>query len=376
MGSSGRREVLVLGGGSNLVVADAGFPGTVVRIAIPGIEIGPDLPDGTVEVTVGAGENWDTVVEVLVAAGLTGLAPLSGIPGSTGATPVQNVGAYGTEIGDMLTAVTFYDRATGDIARHPVEELQLGYRSSALRGTERAVITDITLRLGREPKPVRYAELARTLGVEVGQTASEAVQREAVLRLRRGKAMVIQPGVDDPDTRSAGSFFTNPILDRDEAARADSAIRGRLGEDVSYPHYPAGAGTEETLRCLADRASRIQPGIRRARRTRRAFQQAHPGSGQPERQHRRPPGPGPGDPGRGARDVPCRAASGARTGRRHARRVTRFTGERRALARPGRQGFHRLRLPLEVRPGTGRRSGVRRARRPEGSGEQGCASVL
>jgi UDP-N-acetylmuramate dehydrogenase len=155
---------------------------------------------------------------------------------------VQNVGAYGTEIGDMLTAVTFYDRATGDIGRHPAEELQLGYRSSALRGTERAVITDITLRLGREPKPVRYAELARTLGVEVGQTASEAVQREAVLRLRRGKAMVIQPGVDDPDTRSAGSFFTNPILDRDEAARADSAIRGRLGEGVSYPHYPAGAG--------------------------------------------------------------------------------------------------------------------------------------
>ena len=242
VGTCGRSDVLVLGGGSNLVVADVGFPGTVVRIAIPGIEIGPDLPDGSVEVKIGAGENWDTVVEALVTAGLTGLAPLSGIPGSTGATPVQNVGAYGTEIADMLTAVTLYDRTTGRLARHPAAELQLGYRSSGLRGTERAVVTDITLRLSGAPTMVKYAELARTLGVDVGQTAPEVDQREAVLSLRRSKGMVIQPGVDDPDTRSAGSFFTNPILDLGAAARADTAIRGRLGDAVAYPHYPAGAG--------------------------------------------------------------------------------------------------------------------------------------
>ena len=242
MGDLGGSKVLVLGGGSNLVVADEGFDGPVVRIAIPGIEIGPDLPDGSLEVRIGAGENWDTVVEALVAAGLTGLAPLSGIPGSTGATPVQNVGAYGTEIADMLTAVTLYDRATGQLARHPAAELQLRYRSSALRGTERAVVTDITLRLSRAPTQVKYAELARTLGVEVGQTAPEIAQREAVLSLRRSKGMVIQSGVDDPDTRSAGSFFTNPILDSEQVARADAAIRHRLGPDATYPRYPAGGG--------------------------------------------------------------------------------------------------------------------------------------
>ncbi len=238
----GGTDVLILGGGSNLVIADEGISSPVVRIAIPGIEIGPDRPDGRVDVTIGAGENWDDVVEQLVAAGLTGLAPLSGIPGSSGATPVQNVGAYGTELAEMLTAVALYDRTTGELRRHPAADLQLGYRSSSLRGTDRAVVTDITLRLGRAPTTIRYAELARALGVEVGQSAPEVAQREAVLRLRRSKGMVIEPGVDDLDTRSAGSFFTNPILDADQAARADRAIRARLGDDATYPSYPAGEG--------------------------------------------------------------------------------------------------------------------------------------
>jgi UDP-N-acetylmuramate dehydrogenase len=238
----GRTNVLILGGGSNLVVADEGISSPVVRIAIPGIAIGPYLSDGSVEVTIGAGENWDGVVEQIVDAGLTGLAPLSGIPGSSGATPVQNVGAYGTEIAEMLTAVTLYDRTTGELRRHPAADLQLGYRSSSLRGTDRAVVTDITLRLGRAPTTIKYAELARALGVEVGQGAPEMAQREAVLGLRRGKSMVIEPGVDDLDTRSAGSFFTNPILDSGQAARADRAIRTRLGDDATYPSYPAGEG--------------------------------------------------------------------------------------------------------------------------------------
>ncbi len=238
----GGGQVLILGGGSNLVVADAGIAGPVVRIAIPGVEIGPDRPDGSVEVTVGAGENWDAVVAQLVAAGLSGLAPLSGIPGSSGATPVQNVGAYGTEIGELLTAVTVYDRATGRLRRLPAAELQLGYRSSALRGTERAIVTDITLRLGRGPTAVRYAELARSLGVEVGSRAPEVDQREAVLVLRRSKGMVIEAGVDDPDTRSAGSFFTNPIVNTEQAARIDRAVRAVLGAEATYPNYPAGDG--------------------------------------------------------------------------------------------------------------------------------------
>ncbi|MET3804451.1 UDP-N-acetylmuramate dehydrogenase [Nakamurella sp. UYEF19] len=250
-----REQVLVLGGGSNLVIADAGVSGPVVRIRIPGITIAADRPDGSVDVTIGAGEDWDGVVAQLVDEGLTGLATLSGIPGSSGATPVQNVGAYGSEIADTLLQVTLFDRTTGEIRVVPAEDLHLGYRSSDLRGTERAVITDITLRLHRRPTPIRYAELARTLDVHPGDTAPEPVIRQTVLALRRSKGMVIDAGVDDPDTRSAGSFFTNPILDDAEAQRADSAIRGWLGPDVTYPRYQAGEGeTKLSAAWLIERA--------------------------------------------------------------------------------------------------------------------------
>ena len=246
--------VLVLGGGSNLVVADAGVPGPVIRVAIPGVHYGPEQDDGAVDVTVGAGEDWDTLVEQVVRHGLTGLAPLSGIPGSTGATPVQNVGAYGTEVSDLLVSVTVYDRTTGELRSVPAAELALGYRTSALRGTDRAVVTDVTFRLSRRPTAVRYAELAAALGVEPGNTAPEPVIREAVLGLRRAKGMVIEPGTRDPDTRSAGSFFTNPILDDEALARAETAIRARLGEDVRFPRYPAEGGTKLSAAWLIDRA--------------------------------------------------------------------------------------------------------------------------
>ncbi len=233
------RPVLVIGGGSNLVIADSGVPGPVVRIAIPGVAI-TENDDGTADVTIGAGEDWDGVVAQLVAAGLTGLAPLSGIPGSTGATPVQNVGAYGTEIAEMLVSVTLYERATGEVRDIPAGDLALGYRTSVLRGTDRAVVTGVTLRLGRTPTPVKYAELARALGVEPGTAAPESAIRQAVLGLRRSKGMLIEPWVPDPDTRSAGSFFTNPIMDRVGADRTDQRIRERFGADAAYPRYPAG----------------------------------------------------------------------------------------------------------------------------------------
>ncbi len=248
------QPVLVLGGGSNLVVADAGVPGPVVRIAIGGLEI-MENGDGTADVTIGAGEDWDALVARVVAAGLTGLAPLSGIPGSTGATPVQNVGAYGTEIAELLTSVTLYERASGEVHVVPAAELGLGYRTSVLRGTDRAVVVAVTLRLGTTPTPVRYAELARALGVQPGTTADESAIRQAVLGLRRSKGMVIEPGVPDPDTRSAGSFFTNPILDAEQAQLVDRAIRARLGSDVSYPRYPAGEGlTKLSAAWLIERA--------------------------------------------------------------------------------------------------------------------------
>ena len=231
--------VLVIGGGSNLVVADAGIDATVVRIAIPGLRADGD------RVRIGAGEDWDATVAVLVADGYCGLAPLSGIPGSCGATPVQNVGAYGTEIADLLESVTLYDRRERHFATVAAADLGLTYRGSVLRGTDRAVITSLTLRLGRRPTPVRYPELAAALGVRVGQTAPEGDVRAAVLALRRAKGMVLDPG--DPDTRSVGSFFTNPILDGTALAVADAAIRDRLGTQVSYPRYPV-AGTAGTHR--------------------------------------------------------------------------------------------------------------------------------
>ena len=230
--------VLVLGGGSNLVVADVGIDVPIVRIGVRGIRIERE-PDGAALVTVGAGEVWDDVVAQLTADGLGELATLSGIPGSTGATPVQNVGAYGTEIAEVLTSVTIYDRATGAIRAVPAADLRLAYRSSTLRGTDRAVVTDVTMRLTDRPVTVRYAELARTLGVEPGGQASAEDVRRAVLGLRRAKGMVLDP--DDPDTYSAGSFFTNPILDAAEAAVVDAAIRAALGPDATYPRYPVAA---------------------------------------------------------------------------------------------------------------------------------------
>jgi UDP-N-acetylmuramate dehydrogenase len=227
--------VLVLGGGSNLVVADEGIDVPIVRVGLRGITIEP-ADGGAANVTIAAGEGWDSVVHELTGQGFGELATLSGIPGSTGATPVQNVGAYGTEIADVLTRVTIYDRQSGRLRTVPAAELKLGYRSSTLRGTDSAVVTDISVRLTRSPVTIRYGELARALGVDPGQNAPAAAVRQAVLGLRRGKGMVLDP--DDPDTYSAGSFFTNPILGPNAALAAADAIEQRLGAAVSYPSYP------------------------------------------------------------------------------------------------------------------------------------------
>lgn len=245
--------VLVIGGGSNLVISDDGVDGPVVRIAIPGLEVLPDPADPSVAtVTVGAGEDWDAVVARLVDRGWAGVETLSGIPGSAGATPVQNVGAYGTEIADLLIDVDLYDRRERAARTVPAADLRLGYRSSVLRGTDRAVVTAVRLRVTRTPRPVRYPELARTLGVAVGQPAPPADVREAVLALRRGKGMVLDPA--DPDTRSVGSFFTNPILSDADLAVTRSAIADRLGPDVSFPRYPAVGGSKLSAAWLIEHA--------------------------------------------------------------------------------------------------------------------------
>ncbi len=213
--------VLVLGGGSNLVVADDGFPGTVVRVATRGVE-----RDGG-RLTVQAGEPWDAVVERTVAEELAGFECLSGIPGLTGATPIQNVGAYGQDVSETIVSVRAYDRATGETRQMTPAECEFGYRTSLFkRNPGRWVVLAVTFALEPQAgsKPIQYAELARELGVEIGAAAPLRQVRDTVLRIRRGKGMVIDPA--DPDSRSAGSFFTNPILEAEEferlAERADT----------------------------------------------------------------------------------------------------------------------------------------------------------
>jgi UDP-N-acetylmuramate dehydrogenase len=267
--------VLVLGGGSNLVMADEGFPGTVVHVTTRGIDV-TDVTDVTdvregAAVTVAAGEDWDSLVEFCVGEGLSGLECLSGIPGLAGATPIQNVGAYGQEVAETIVTVRAYDRVLDTSVELANADCGFGYRTSAFKrrasagprapasravhrpalppfpaaATGRFVVLGVTFRLAREPlsAPIGYGELARVLGVSEGGRVPLGEARSAVLALRRGKGMVLDPG--DPDTRSAGSFFTNPVLDRRQLAEVErraAAMSGRPGQEVSVPRFPAGNG--------------------------------------------------------------------------------------------------------------------------------------
>src|SRR5438094_6348743 len=185
-----RLRVQVMGGGSNLVVVDAGFPGLVLKLAIGGIAL-RETTQG-VELTAAAGVEWDALVRQVVERGWTGLECLSGIPGSVGATPIQNVGAYGCEVAESLVSIDLYDRATGEIRTLDAEELGFAYRTSILKGTDSGVVLKVRFEIREDglSAPVRYAELARKLGVEIGKGVPAAEAREAVLALRRGKGMV------------------------------------------------------------------------------------------------------------------------------------------------------------------------------------------
>jgi len=209
--------LLVLGGGSNLVVADAGFPGTVLRVATRGIEAAP--PSAGHGLVLDAGVDWDHAVALAVAEGYAGIEALSGIPGSVGASPIQNIGAYGQDVAQTVTRVRALDRSTGDVVELDNAACRFGYRHSAFKGTDRWVVLSVTFDLAhsRDGSLVRYAELARHLGVAVGARAPTADVRAGVLDLRRRKGMVLDPA--DHDTWSAGSFFTNPVLPAAEADR-------------------------------------------------------------------------------------------------------------------------------------------------------------
>jgi len=266
--------VLVLGGGSNLVVADEGFPGVVVLVAGTGLDFA--TAGDAVEVTAEAGQDWDDLVQQCLAAGLSGIECLSGIPGRAGATPIQNVGAYGQEVAQTITSVRAYDRLTDRVVRLSAADCEFGYRTSKFKrqatasagpgrgargaalnpatATGRFVVLDVTFRLTASPLsgPVRYGELSRVLDVPVGGQVPLADARAAVLDLRRGKGMVLDDA--DPDTRSAGSFFTNPIVTARQYAelaasvaadsgRAVSAADGHRGTAESVmPHWPEADG--------------------------------------------------------------------------------------------------------------------------------------
>ena len=234
-------SLLVLAGGSNVVVADAGFPGTVVRIASRGVR----ERDGRLEVA--AGEPWDPLVARLVEEGRAGVECLAGIPGSVGATPIQNVGAYGQEVAETIVSVRAYDRVLGTVLEIPASECGFSYRSSAFkRKPGRWVVLAVLFALGRGPVsgPIRYAELARTLGVADGGRAPLADVRAAVLALRRRKGMVLDPS--DRDTFSVGSFFTNPVLGPAAFAELEERAREWLGDDVPVPAFPQPDGSVKT----------------------------------------------------------------------------------------------------------------------------------
>lgn len=202
--------LLLVGGGSNLVAADDGWPGRVVLVRTRGRRVEADGAD--VLLTAAAGEPWDELVAYMVAQGWSGLETMSGIPGSTGATPVQNVGAYGAEIADVLTSLTVLDRDSGEVRAWTPAQCRFGFRTSTFKHTDRYVIVDVTMRLTPRPTsvPLRYLELARRLGVAPGGSAAPGDVRETVLELRREKGMVLDDA--DHDTWSVGSFFVNPLL--------------------------------------------------------------------------------------------------------------------------------------------------------------------
>jgi UDP-N-acetylmuramate dehydrogenase len=238
----GRGEpVLLLAGGSNLLVGDDGFDGSVVHIATRGVHLDSGSACAGVSLRVAAGEPWDDVVVHTVEHGYVGIEALSGIPGSTGATPVQNVGAYGQEVAETIATVRTWDRQEGRIRTLAAADCEFGYRTSRFkqerfRGGPRFVVLEVTFqfRSGDLGAPVRYAELAAALGVQVGQRAPLTAVREAVLGLRRRKGMVLDDA--DPDTWSAGSFFTNPVLTAEQAA----------GLPAAAPRWPLADGRVKT----------------------------------------------------------------------------------------------------------------------------------
>lgn len=249
-------DSLVLAGGSNVVLSDTLTDLSVVHLANTEITVDGDV------VRAEAGAVWDDLVVTSLAHGFGGLECLSGIPGSTGATPVQNVGAYGAEVADTIRRVRLLDRRTGEHRWVEPQTLGFGYRTSILKHSHHAIVLEVEFALAADGRsaPLRYRELAAALGVEQGSRADPLAVREAVLRLRGGKGMVLD--VDDHDTWSVGSFFTNPVVTPAEFERI------RAGHDGPVPNYPAPDGVKLAAGWLVEHAG---------------FGKGYPGEGVPAR---------------------------------------------------------------------------------------------
>lgn len=252
---------LLLGGGSNTVIADEGYPGPVLLVRTSGIEqvADPELLAGSIRIRVEAGHDWDALVAECAERGWAGIEALSGIPGMAGAAPVQNIGAYGQELSDVLHSIEFLDAATYEPRRMLAAELELAYRDSVIKQGLEGVVLSIDLVLadaavgageaGPEPlsEPIRFAQLATALGVEQGQRMPLRVVRDTVLRLRASKGMVLDEA--DHDTWSAGSFFTNPIVTE----------RFARGLPENAPRFPVSDGEPEVAVTTFDELAAGQP---------------------------------------------------------------------------------------------------------------------
>ncbi len=213
--AAGNSPILIMGSGTNLLIADSGFNGVVIRITNNSLQAEVDACSGAT-LTIGAGENWDDFVATTIERGFAGLETLSGIPGTVGAAPIQNIGAYGHEVSEFITRVRTYDRQKKAIKTFTNRECEFEYRNSHFKSHPgRYVVLDVqfNLRQGEQTTAITYSELATKLGISVGEKASIIATRKAVLELRAQKGMLLNP--DDKDSWSAGSFFTNPIISQE-----------------------------------------------------------------------------------------------------------------------------------------------------------------
>ncbi len=214
---AGDSPVLIMGGGTNVLIADKGFDGTVIRISNNSVQSEVDACSGAT-LTIGAGEDWDTFVQTTIDRGYAGLETLSGIPGTVGAAPIQNIGAYGHEVAEFITRVRTYDRQEKAVKTFTNAQCEFTYRNSHFKAHPgRYVVLDVQfqIRIGEMSDPITYVELAKKLGIDPGDKATVKETRAAVLELRASKGMLLSP--DDHDSWSAGSFFTNPIVTQQQA---------------------------------------------------------------------------------------------------------------------------------------------------------------